>query len=62
MEIGESGAHGALAVRRASKENNQGNENVTHQLHSMVERNVKETPGKLKIATNTSLVQVNLAF
>ena len=58
METGESGVNGAPAVRRANRENVPENENVIHQLHSMVARNVKETPVKMKSATKTSLVQV----
>jgi len=59
METGERGVNGAHAVRRANKENNQGNVNATHQLHSMVERNVKEIQVKLKFATKMFLVQVS---
>jgi len=57
--IGESGAHGAHAARPVNKENNQENENVTHLLHSMVERNVKEIQIKSKSAMKMFHVQVS---
>ena len=58
MEIGESGANGVHAVSRVSRENNQENENATHRLHSMVERNAKETQAKMKFAMKMCHAQV----
>ena len=58
MEIGENGANGAPAVRRANRENVPENENATHQLHSMGARTVKGTQVAIKFATNMFHVQV----
>ena len=62
METGVNGANGAHAVRRASRENNQENENATHRLHSMVERNAKETQAKIKSAMKMFHAQVMLIY
>ena len=58
METGESGAHGAPAVRRVNRENVPESEIVIRQLHSMAERNVKETQVRTKFATKMSNAQV----
>ena len=51
METGESGVNGAHVLRHVNRENRKGLVNVTLQLHSMVERNAKETRAKIKFAT-----------
>ena len=58
METGESGANGAHAQRHAKKENNQEHVNVIHQLHDMVERNVKASPKIQEFVTRKYHVQV----
>ena len=59
METGESGANGALVLRHASRESNQGHVNVIHQLLSMEGRNVMARQRKHKSATRMSPVQVS---
>ena len=59
METGEIGVNGALAVRRVNKVNNQASVNATHQLHSMMERNARETQPKIKFAMKKFPVQVS---
>ena len=64
METGVRGANGALALKHASKENNQEHVNVIHQLPHMEGRNVTERERKLRFATKWFRVQVicNLQF
>ena len=59
METGESGANGAHAVRRASRENVPENGNAIHQHHSMAARSVKGTQATKEFVTNMSHAQVN---
>ena len=59
MATGESGVSGALVPRRASRENNPGLVNATHQLLSTAERNVMDSPVKLKSARKMFPAQVS---
>ena len=58
MVIGDNGVSGALVQRVANKENNQEHVNVIHQLHDMVERNVKASPRIQEFVTRKYHVQV----
>ena len=58
METGESGVNGAHAQRHANKGSNQERVNVTHQLHNMVERNVKVNLWIQEFVTRKYHVQV----
>ena len=60
MEIGQSGANGAHAVRHVKKGNNREHVNVMRLLPNMAERNAKGTLIKLKFATATFHAQVTL--
>ena len=62
METGESGANGALVVKRVNRVNNQESVNATHQFRSMVERNARETQLKITFAMKTFPVQVREIF
>ena len=60
MVTGVSGVNGVPAVRHANKENTPEVVNATHQLQSMVGRNAKGNPAKLKPAMKRFHVQVSL--
>ena len=54
-----NGANGASAQRRANRENNQENVNVTHRLLSMVERCAKASQTKSVFAKQMCPAQVS---
>ena len=54
-----NGANGASAQRRANRENNQENVNVTHRLLSMVEKCVKASQTKSVFAKQMCPAQVS---
>lgn len=60
MVTGVSGVNGVPAVRHANKENTPEVVNATHQVQSMVGRNAKGNPAKLKPAMKRFHVQVSL--
>ena len=57
---GENGVIGALVPRLVNREHSQENENATHQLHSMVARNVMDSLLKPKLVTRKSHAPVSL--
>lgn len=59
-ETGENGVIGALVPRLVNRGHSQENENATHQLHSMVARNVMDSLLKPKLVTRKSHAPVSL--
>lgn len=59
-ETGENGVIGALVPRLVIGGHSQENENATHQLHSMVARNVMDSLLKPKLVTRESHAPVSL--
>ena len=62
METGESGVDGALVLRHASRESNQGHVNVIRQLLSMEGRNVMARQSKVKFVIRKFPAQVRLVL
>ena len=58
METGGNGVNGVLALRRATKGNNQEHENATLHLPSMVGNRVLENQRKSAFVTRKFLAQV----
>lgn len=59
-ETGENGVIGALVPKLVIGGHSQENENATHQLHSMVARNVMDSLPKPKLVTGESHAPVSL--
>ena len=59
-ETGENGVIGALVPKLVIGGHSQENENATHQLHSMVARNVMDSLLKPKLVTRESHAPVSL--